>query len=408
MRTKEIFCRWSTWIAIIVSIIMILAVNHNDCIVIVNWVLSYLDHIFSFNINNYAIDYVNSGGFFTNYSLFSISVISVWILPIYLISKWISIPLVVYTTCMKILMAILAFVLVGLIEKICKKLNLEVDYCKVEILFILSPIVALYSIGMGQIDGIAVVLMLCGILLFLNGSYLKMSIVLGLSLLIKGFSIFAIAVILVYLIRKNIKNIVYAIPIGLILVVEKVLSEIIVKDFLSVGSVINKASFLPRVFEVEWNMFSPCIGLIALVLFYVYFKSNEEDEVFCMNFCMMIYMCFFMFFDWSPQYLYYMLPFMIIVYLQIREEMMNRWIWWGSNVALLIFGILHFNYDYINGLLFSESVIGKCLGWKDIFLSNVFDVGTYHYFGIVAKTLWVVCTIVMIMQVVLKGRNKNV
>lgn len=407
MNIKEVLKNKSTWITITISIIMIIVVSHNDCITITKWALSYLEHFFSLDLNNYAIDYMSTGAFFTNYSLFSISIISLWCLPLYLISMIINIPIVLYTTWIKTLMAIISFLCVGLIDKICRKLNFESDYCKLELLFILSPIVAVYSIGMGQIDGIAVIFMLLGVLFFQKKSYFKMSVVLGISILIKGFSVFAIAVILVYLLSKKIKNIIYAIPIGVIYVGEKIVSEVLVKDYLSWGNYINSSSFLPRVFGVEWNMICPCIGIILLVLFYVYFKGKEENELFCINMCLVMYMGFFLFFDWSPQYLYYMLPFMVIAYWQIKDNVVNAWIMWGSNFMLLAYGILHFNYGYINGMLFSESLLGKMFYWKDYYISNTLDVGIYHYFGIAFKTSWIVCVIVIIVQLMLKGRNKN-
>ncbi len=395
------------WVMGIVIIVMVFCVNHNDCITIINWAISLLEHLFTHNLKNYAADYVVSGEFFTNYSLFSNFIIAFWCLPVYLFGKIIVIPLVVYTTWLKILMAILAVVNTRLLMTICKNLSLNVERKEVELLFLISPVIALYSIGMGQIDAIAVVLLLLGITFLQRHSFGKMAIVFGISMLIKGFTIFAIAVVFAYLAGKDIKKILYSIPAVFIVVLEKGISSFVVTDYLAFGNMLNTYNFLPRVFEVRLNMFSPCIAFLMIIMFFVYYNAKEKEDIFCMNGCFAIYMSFFFFFDWSPQYLYYMLPFMVIGYAQLKNEKEIVWLWWGSNIALLFYGLLHFNYEYVNGLLFSESIVGKIFRWKDYFISNTYDVGNLQYMGMTAKTIWFACTFIMLIQLSLKGTKKD-
>ncbi len=389
------------------AILAVIAINHNDCITITKWVLSFLDHVVELNLKNYALDYMESGEFFTNYSLFTISVLGVWCLPIYLIGKLMVLPFVVYTTWVKILMGLLAFINTRLLFDICENYYLRISKTKMQILFLLSPIILIYSIGMGQIDGIALFFLLLGLSFFQKKEYVKMAIFLGLSMLIKGFSVFAILVILAYLMGQNIKNIIYGIVIGVIFVAEKIVSQILVKDYLVFGNIVNERSFLSRIFEYRWNMITPCVGIVVMIAFFAYYHAKEKNELYCMNICSVMYMSFFFFFDWSPQYLYYMLPFAIIGYVQLRGGSEKSWLWWGGNVALLLYGLLHFNYGYINGLLFSESLVGKVLGWKDHFISNTLDVGNFQYLGMAAKTIWFACAFFMIIQLSLKETKKD-
>lgn len=125
-------------ICLIFALISILCFNHLDLEYISTWGVSLLEHIQYGNLHNYAIDLFEID-YGTNYNLFQNVNVALWCLPLYVISNCfkITIPMVIYQTCIKVVVAVLHLLCGRELYRIVKNWDLMKEKHLSQVLYII-------------------------------------------------------------------------------------------------------------------------------------------------------------------------------------------------------------------------------------------------------------------------------
>lgn len=299
---------------VIISVLSLVVFSHIDCAYICEWSIQLIDHAIEGKLASYATD-LNAIGIGVNYSLFSIIANAIFLLPVYIITLFMPVDLIVFEFWLKLVLLGINMLISYEIYEICQIKGKEKQFSVgVGCLFLLSPFVQIFSVGMGQIEAIAVLLIMIGIKNFLKGNYIKASIFAGISLLFKVFTIFIIIPFVLLYYKKSLKSFVCIMCVSLVYIFDKIISYLLIPDFFVKTSATNNADFISRVFEIEVNNIYVYIGIV-IILCAVCVYCNLEKKVKIdswLIYSLLFLLTFFVFVDFSVHWMMLVYVFMVV------------------------------------------------------------------------------------------------
>ena len=235
IKTASTFLPVKTLIfVIIVSIISAILFAHvYDVSVLAIWWTTLLDCIREGNFSEYqhVLATINLE---TNYPLFLNIVSSLWILPLYIILNIFHLEshLWLYILWIKVLLIISNLGIAKIMQLILKHNGVNRNkQISISLIFLLSPFVQFYSIGMGQIDSLGLLFAMLSFLSLQKESYPGFIIFSIISILLKPFVVFIIVPLIIYAWYKNRKiSIISAIIIPCVYLLHNYLSDILIND----------------------------------------------------------------------------------------------------------------------------------------------------------------------------------
>ena len=178
---------------------------NSDMITVAQWGLQLLDCVKEGTIREYAL-ILKDRGIITNYPIITNLITAVWLAPVYILKEIckLQFDIVVYTSWYKVLVLIVNVISVIVFNDVLNKLGYDADK-KIwgDINYLLTPLVMLAIVAGGQVDGIGNLFLLMSFNYLLDNKYNKFAICAGLSICIKGLSVFVIIPWLILLLSKN-------------------------------------------------------------------------------------------------------------------------------------------------------------------------------------------------------------
>ncbi len=299
IKTSSTFLPTKAFIfVIIVSLISAILFAHvYDVSVLAIWWTTLLDCVREGNFSEYQ-HVLATLTLETNYPLFLNIVSSLWILPFYIILNFLHLQshLWLYILWIKLLLIIANLGIAKIIQLLLKHngVNRNKQIC-ISLIFLLSPFVQFYSIGMGQIDSIGLLFAMLSFLSLQKESYTNFIIFSTISILLKPFVVFIIVPLMIYAWYKNRKiSIISAIIIPCVYLLHNYLSDILVIDYSRGSKFWSTVVFYPRL--MEWTIFNIPLVLILIafvcILFLIWGKLRTltiYDVLLCQTILLVIF-----------------------------------------------------------------------------------------------------------------------
>lgn len=381
--------------------ISILFFSHLDLEYISTWGVFLLEHIHHGELYNYAIDLFNMD-YGTNYNLFQNVNVALWCLIPYLFSciTGMVVPMVVYRTLIKLVVAIIHCLCCRELYKVIIKLGFDHRKAFVSaLLYFCSPVVIIHGIGIGQIDGIGILFFLISLRLYLEKRYWLMSIVMGLTLLSKFFMIMFYVPLLLLNFGK-IKQ--YAKYLGLtitVIALDKILTRLLINNYSVQASVHNTESFYPRLFHISFNYESVVIMLVLILcgICLMIGNRNIKKSYHWLLFPSMIFFVFFLFVFWHPQWIIYVLPILLIMGCYVANEWEYLLFYTGFTMGFALHSIINCNTNWFNAILMTESILGRLVCEKDVYIGNKIIEDISPYIGNLGYTIFIASFALLIL-----------
>lgn len=258
---------------IIVSIISAILFAHiYDVSVLAIWWTTLLDCIREGNFSEYQHVLVMMN-LANNYPLFLNIVASIWFLPLYIILNIFHLQshLWLYILWIKLLLIISNLGIARIMQLILDHSGIGREkQISLSLIFLLSPFVQFYSIGMGQIDSFGLLFAMLSFLYLQKESYARFIFFSVISILLKPFVVFIIVPLIIYTWYKNRKmSIIATISIVGIYLLHNWLSDILVYDYSDGSKFWSTFVFYPRL--MEWKVFNIPLVIILIALVCILF-----------------------------------------------------------------------------------------------------------------------------------------
>ena len=400
-------------IIIIISIISVVMFSHIDCAYICEWSIQLIDHIIDGELSSYAND-LNNIGIGVNYSLFSIVVNAIWLLPLYIINCFTTVDLIVFEFWLKVMMLCVNLLTSQVIYKICriKKADKQLSIC-VSALYMLSPFVQIFSIGMGQIECISVLMVVLGIKSFLEEKHIKAAAFAGVALLFKTFAIFVIIPFVLLCFKKTKKSFICTALIIVFYIVDKAVSTLLIPGYLNKSSATNNADFISRVFEIRINsiyVYLSVFIILCAICIYLNLDRKVNDDTWYI-FSLLFYLSFFVFVRYSMQWLMLIMMLMILgISFDNRKKNYKLALLLGINTITSLIAVISCGKP-VHAIYPGRSVFSLMIGREEEShfisreLSNHFDY--YEYAGNAAQTILITLIIIYIFILIFEYKNKD-
>ncbi len=397
---------------IVVSVISAILFAHiYDVSVLAVWWTTLLDCIRDGNFSEYQ-HVLAMSNLETNYPLFLNIISSLWILPLYIIVNIFHIEshLWLYILWIKVLLIITNLGIAKIIQLILNHngVSKNKQTC-ISLIFLLSPFVQFYSIGMGQIDSLGLLFAMLGFLSIQKELYVRFIIYSVISILLKPFVVFIIVPLLIYAWYKNRKiSIISIITIPCVYLLHEWLSEILVYDYSRGAKFWSTFVFYPRL--MEWTIFNIPIVLILIalvcILFLVWgkFKAlTTYDVLLCQTILLVIFETLV---RQHPQWFIYFAVSSIMLMAFCNKSKITYFIYLFLEIVYCLCGIVFFDEGNIITSYGEAGLIGKTLTYNG-FNAGEFFGGIIPDIATISIILLSVTSIVYIISVVLLHRNYN-
>lgn len=369
--------KYYTVLFFILVSILVFCVGHSDANAIVKWGEYFLYSVVNGDIYNYQ-NSLQEIGFPTNYGLFVNFITSIELSPILILQLvGIKVPFIVLVTWYKTVLCIVFCVSMRIMQGLSKDIN--IDYMRFSFLYGFSIVVLFYGIAMGQVDLFAILFLCLALNCYLKNKMYLMSLLLSFSCLIKAFPIIAIVPFFIYLLgrqflkKEKTKYIIEVIIFLLPLTMERTIEVLLVDDYLSYASLVNRSSFLPKINEINIGGVSLCLilTLVVLIAYFVYIVMKKDEKHFSLLIVInVLYLIFYSLVEYSPQYLVYGLYFLLLMVSQMKNKKMFI-VMFGFSLGVCFQALGHFNDMALNAMLVSHSVIGHFFKVQDVFIGDM-------------------------------------
>ncbi|MCR5304475.1 MAG: hypothetical protein K6E33_07925 [Lachnospiraceae bacterium] len=188
------------YVCIALTLVAVMIFVGEDLFLITGWYAVFDECLLSGDLAHFADHLIAYSR--ANYSALSNIIGGIWLLPVYCLSGLIMhgeivTPIaaigrayfVLWSLWENILILLVTFLSIKKINDILRRLGYGRFIVVADILYLITPIVFVSSVGTGQIDCFAVLFMILGIEAFLDGRYLMTSFMMSLSLLYKGMPV---------------------------------------------------------------------------------------------------------------------------------------------------------------------------------------------------------------------------
>lgn len=397
---------------IIVSIISAILFAHiYDVSVLAIWWKTLLNCIREGNFSEYQ-HVLATMNLENNYPLFLNIVASIWVLPIHIILNIFHLEshLWLYILWIKLLLILSNLGIARIMQLILEHSGVNRQkQISISLIFLLSPFVQFYSIGMGQIDSLGLFFVLLGFLSLQKESYANFIIFSIISILLKPFVVFIIVPLIIYAWYKNRKiSIIAAISVPCIYLLHNWLSDILITDYSRGSKFWSAIVFFPRL--MKWTVFNIplVIILIAFVcVFFLVWGKIRNLTIYHVLLCQTILLVIFeALVEQHPQWFIYFAVTGTMLLAFCNKSKVAYCIFMLLELAYCLCGIVFFDKGNIIAAYCEAGLIGKTLTY------NEFNAGEYFESIIpnIAATSVLILTIVSIiyvLSVMLLHKNYN-
>ena len=314
-----------------------------DCEAIVRWGYGLLECIRTEQFGDfprYVTEVMDSP---TNYTLFVNGITALWLSPMYLLlGNTMANSLLFYEIWYKVLLVIVLIADVKLLYNILWKLGFDREKAETGCgMFVTSSITLLAVLGKGQIDCYGLLFALIAMDFFLRRKYVRMSVFLGLALLVKPLFLWLIVPFLLLLIEKEKMRVIkHAVIVALPFLADKAVTLLLMPEYIEYSKEVSKRMEKyfdsPSIFE---QMFLggikdvlPFWLLILIVCFTCYYLAmhGKVGTWHWYVFLPLPLIFWGIFINVSYQWFIYVLPFLIMMGLQMKKK---------SDAYLLMLGL---------------------------------------------------------------------
>lgn len=280
-------------------------------------VFSFYDTVYDYALSGYYLgqaDLLNAA----NYSFLLYLILALINLPLYLF-EWLtnlSIPMTLYIMFDKVFIVAASVATMRVVKNIGLTMKMS-DQRASWLAFALlsSPILMYGNIVFGQFDIFAVYFMSLALLRYLNKEYTKFCLLMALAIDIKVFGVLAM-IVLILLIEKRILHILKFFLLGMsVPLLEKFIFSFSEGKQLTDSAMASLYQFKDRVFQAGIQSFGfisfIVVGLIVIMVL-AYMKNIESEDDFHRStilYPLAMYVVFFSFILYHPQWLVVMIPF---------------------------------------------------------------------------------------------------
>ncbi|MCR4673583.1 MAG: hypothetical protein K5675_01120 [Lachnospiraceae bacterium] len=323
-----------------------------DVQIIVNWLLTFWDCVWSGSIREYAQALIEAKNP-SNYNILLNIIMAMGMFPIYAIDRLMKLGISIDAFCIwfKALILLANLGTEYYVIKIAEHYN---AYEKTKIImFYLTSVFLLYgSLALGQIDCFGNFFAVLAFWEWIRKKHGRMCLWMSLAIMFKGLAAFLL--IPIFLLEFG-KSYLQIIKYGMIFLIMPLVSMIFGKYiFLGYGAMVSEVNhtsydFYERIFENSlWNTSIVVVFLVCLS-FYLVWKSHQgnvvqEDYIF---YPLLMFCGFITFVVWHPQWMIYCTLFLAIALTKIEERyaiplgfllnssyilfIATRWVTYGSN-----------------------------------------------------------------------------
>lgn len=354
-------CNYLVIIGSCLLVICGLLYSHYDCNAITKWGVILLDAIRNGDLSNYPQLVKQEFGFPTNYTLFVNCITAIWISPLYFLMEFVfkSEALVIYDVWYHLLLITVILLDVKVLGMILRKLHFQEDDVNTgRGLFLVSSIVLLATVGKGQIDAYGVLFLLLGIHAHLKQEKYRMSLFMGLAILVKPLVLWIVLPYYLLMISSEKGNIVkYGVMTMLPFLLDKIITSLIMPGYFNLSK--ETAEMLkdyfggPSMFESMFiNGVNGVLGfwLIAFIVCFVcYYKGihNMTKEWHYYVFPTVLLIAFAIFASVSYQWFIYLLPFFIAMGLHYASKADMYLLMLGVNSSLTAYFLVGEKLNFI-------------------------------------------------------------
>lgn len=342
----------------------VIGLSHADVTCLAKWGVELLEHIKNGNTSMYYVDMFNTGEG-NNYNFFQTLVLSMACFPVYCVAKVfkVEVSYLLYQTSIKLTVAIMHVLCAYEIYKVIIKLTEQSRKAFISaMLYLACPVVIMHGIGIGQIDGIGVLLFLLSLLFYLDKKYYKMAICIGFAILSKYFLLMIyvpVALMKICEIKKWYK---YMIIAFLIPLMNRIVTNILFIDARRQASIHNSQVFIPRLFteniDGRVSIFLLMLLLLCGIMLAIGLRGKGRDYI-ALLMPVIIFWFFLLLVFWHPQWIIYMIPLLLIMSSYVKHEIEILLYAFGANIGFTIFSMSAFSALPYSSVLVKESVLGK-------------------------------------------------
>lgn len=362
---------------------------HGDGLVITEWSRDLLYCIFNFNISGF-MPYLTEVYHPTNYNFLMLLLVAVWMLPVHLIGLLFGFTDMVepYLFWYKLGLAIVCILTAFLIARIIEEFGSNPKDKGYGLLFILSPLVWLAVVGMGQADAIENLLYTASLYYCLKKEPEKMMLFASCSIMIKGLSIFLIAPMIVLFLSSERKDIIKYTA----LFISVPVLDLFIENFLLIGysygksemaTQFDKAKLLHQADQWGFNLTLLCVMLVCGICLF----KGLCDEVKDMDYViypLISYLGVAFFLGWNPQYVIFLLVPILILLSELGSSFLTLLIQGGMDVGFVVYTLIVYARGIDNTMLvegplkyyierdkktlpIARDFIGKYIAWTDAY-----------------------------------------
>ena len=352
---------------------------YHDLKVNANWGIILLDCIKEGDLRHYAeIVEVKFPWAPTNYSIFANISTAIWLLPVYLADHLfdLTLPIAYYGAWYKVMILLVTGLTVSRMGKILTLLGTEKeDVENAKYLFLISPMIQLGLIGVGQVDFFVNFFIVSIALAFLEKKESKMAWLVSLSLIFKPFAFLMYIPLLLLLYYKEPKKMIgQGLKIMSVPLLMKILGKTYFINYDVLQSRYQRAFHFPeRIFPDHHYMVSLFVVLYCIICYVCAVKCSEGKvkKTDYLIYPFAAYLLFLTTVDWSSHWGLYVV-FFLILFGQLRERKQDFHILYGvMGIAYPLYVVCRwpkeFDVDLIsNGLLntfLSHAYKGHELAW---------------------------------------------
>ena len=326
--------------------------GHMDLYVITLWGKQLLESVAQGTLYDYQYQ-LQELGYATNYSFFFNVISAIWLLPVHLISRYVTdLSIAFYCFWYKILLVIVNIRIAAIISNLCDEEKTIVEGNLAGILYLISCPVYVFSLGMGQVDCISVLFIMLALQRFKNKKAIEAGVLFGFAALIKPFVVFVFAPMFIYLFFHDIKNCIQVgIPTVIVYFFNAIGTKLLIEDYELGSANWNKAAFFPRLFFVKISnipIYPVVVGFITVGCILMALKRKWDERHFVL-FVLLYFISFEILVPQNTQWFLYMLPFMIIAFGYSKRFVCTY-------VAMFLFEVGLTVYAATSG--FKESIMG--------------------------------------------------
>lgn len=400
---------------IVAFLVYTFLIAHVDCNTITTWGYDLLDSIRLGHLSEFPVYTYQMHDMATNYNLFVNLITAVWLSPVYIIDNLCNAHaiMLVYDVWYKCLILLMTSWSVKLLGQILEKIQIPRERIyEGQLYYSFSAILLISVLGKGQVDIISLCFLMFGIRNMLDKKYTLMALCYGLSLCVKPFSILIIVPILILLISKHEWKIV---AYGFITLVPYMLDAIITRlcmprygEMKAITSWQFKEAFgtsrVEQLFMADYNniLIYWAIVLFVCLLCLKLAVTKRVKRVHYVILPAIIYILFAFFVSATAYWFVLLLPWLIIMGLEISDRNDFRVLYFITNIGLVIYTIM-LERKLMPGANYSLLQLVGIVGGSDVSIEPFAQWQIYGYK--VGATMFVVGMLILWLTYILEWKR---